>query len=140
MLRVRRSVWLVLLASICLAVLAPALELWHAYETPISARVVLIATQARVGEPITMQVTLNGVSVSLVQATELHAQTDMIIMPMHLPSQQSPAVPGQTRYLISWLYPMAGMWWIDCSLAMPGYAPWHQRMLVKVIASVEGGT
>jgi hypothetical protein len=139
MLHARRSVLAVLIASVCLALAIPAFELWHAFHTPIQADITVMTTHALLNRPVTMLVTLDDVSVSLAQATELQAQTDMASMHMFVSPQHANALPGRSSYRITWSYPMAGSWWVECSLAMPGYAPWHQRVTIEVEIGPTGG-
>ena len=138
-LHVHRWVWMLLATSVCLAVIVPTLELWHAYQTPITADISLMTALVRPGEPTRLIVSLDGISVPLAQATVLQARTDMVGMPMGMSSQQDSALPGEARYLVTWSYSMVGTWWVECSLAMPGYAPWHQRIMLTVTTSAPGG-
>lgn len=138
MLRVRRSIWGILLAAVLVAVAIPVTNLWHASSVALHAHIYLSPAAPRAGEPAQIVVVLaNPTDRAAVQGpwAKAVARWDMLSMTM---GARQRAVPGTAAteevFTIPLCLDMAGPWWAHIVIQTPGRPEWHSSLQFDVQA------
>jgi len=127
---VRRSIWLLLAASLLLSLAVPAWRLWHAASSQLVAQVSLVPAAPQVGQQAQLVVTLldagDRAAVHGPWAT-LAASWDMVAMSMGARraalAGPSPASKSAHAFAVPLALDMAGLWEAQVSLSTPGRPP-----------------
>jgi hypothetical protein len=137
--RVHRIYWLVLTATLLVALLLPTVTLWHAASATLQVRACLWPAVPRLGQPTQLLVTpLNASDRTALQGPWAHAvvNRDMLDMPMET---QPVDVHGHAKDTLAFSIPltfeMAGKWWIHVSVQTPGRPPWQTQLQTTVFAA-----
>ena len=140
---VRRFVWVLLAAALLIALLAPALTLWHAAQSALAARACVWPAAPSANQPAELRIVLpNGADREAVHGPWAHvtADWDMVTMSM---GRQEVATSGNSGVDGAFVLPlrltMAGSWWVQVALRTPGRPEWRAALQVRVLPP-SGGT
>jgi hypothetical protein len=135
--RVRRIYWLVLTATLLVALLLPAVALWHSASSTLQVRACLWPDVPRLGQPAQLLVTpLNATDRTALQGPWAHAvvNRDMLDMPMVThPVDVHGHAKDTLAFSIPLTFEMAGKWWIHVSVQTPGRPPWQTQLQTTVL-------
>src|SRR5258706_289084 len=135
--RVRRIYWLVLTATLLVALLLRAVTLWHSATSTLQVRACLWPDVPRLGQPAQLLVTpLNATDRTALQGPWAHAvvNRDMLDMPMVThPVDVHGHAKDALAFSIPLTFEMAGKWWIHVSVQTPGRPPWQTQLQTTVL-------
>lgn len=136
MLRVRQSIWGILLAAILVAIAIPATHLWHASSVALHAHVYLSPAAPRAGEPAQLIVVLaDPTDRAAVHGPWAKAVARWDMWSMTMGAQQR-AVPGigttSEELTIPICLDMPGDWWAQIVIQTPGRPEWRSSLQFNV--------
>lgn len=137
-LRVRRSIWGILLAAMLVTVAIPATNLWHASSVALHARIYLSPAAPHAGEPAQIVVVLaNPTDRAAVQGPWAKAVARWNMLSMTMGARQR-TVPGAAAtaevFTIPLCLDMAGSWWAQIVIETPARPEWHSSLQFDVQA------
>jgi hypothetical protein len=140
---VRRSIWVLLAAALLIALLAPALTLWHAAQSALAARACVWPATPSVNQPTELRIVLpNGADREAVHGPWARAIADWDMVTMSMGRQEA-ATSGDSSANGAFVLPlrltMAGSWWVQVALRTPGRPEWRAALQVRVLPP-GGGT
>jgi len=137
---VRRSIWLLLAASLLLSLAVPAWRLWHDASSRLVAQVSLVPAAPHVGQPVQLVVTLpDAGDRAAVHGpwAKLAASWDMVTMSMGARraalAGPSPSSTSARVFAVPLALDMAGLWVAQVSLTTPGRPPWQTSLRFSVL-------
>ncbi len=140
---VRRFVWVLLAAALLIALLAPALTLWHAAQSALAARACVWPAAPSVNQPAELRVMLpTGADREAVHGPWAHviADWDMVTMSMgHHEVATSGDSGADGAFVLPLRLTMVGSWWVQVALHTPGRPEWRAALQVRVLPA-GGGT
>lgn len=135
-LRVRRSIWVISLVAVLVAVAIPATHLWHASSVALSAHIYLSPAAPRAGESAQLIVILpNPSDRAAVQDPWAKAVARWDMQHMTMGARQSVAPGVATReetFTIPLCFDMAGSWWAQIVIQIPGRPEWRSSLKFDV--------
>ena len=138
--RVRRVFWIGFVATILLALSVPAVTLWRGAATALQVRAYIQPASPRVGDAAHVVLVVPDAADRtdvLNPAAQIAARWDMLNMTMGAREAALPGPPGHTDSLILPLHlDMAGLWWVQVAVHVPGRPAWQTRLDVTVQPSI----
>ena len=138
--RVRRVFWIGFVATILLALGVPAVTLWRGTATALQVKAYIQPASPRVGEAAHVVLVVPDAADRtdvLNPAAQIAARWDMLNMTMGAREAALPGPLGHTDSLILPLHlDMAGLWWVQVAVHVPGRPAWQTRLDVTVQPSI----
>ncbi len=141
---VRRFCWVVLGSSVVLALLVPALTLWHTASQGLRAQLCVWPVEASVGAPVyVLVVPTDAQDRAALAGPWAHATLTSDMVGMHMdtrPVLASGRPGGASAFSVPVRMDMAGEWQIHVTVQTPGRPDWNTSLRLVVSAGTGAAT
>ncbi len=132
MMRVRRSIWLLFVCVVGVALVVPLADLWYELHQPIVSAVRFDPLKTEINAPVRLVVQLQESSRPFAGHSTLLVSGNMVEMSMPLIPLDVPVSAENRQYEAPLPLTMAGTWRLALQVVLPHRATWSLRLLVHI--------